>query len=92
MKARPAHIITYHNSHSYGACLQAHASQVVLEKLGFNIRFIRMTELPAPLGLSGSFGDLTKERCSFQIDFIHSSSSLAIKRDECLLWMKLIAI
>lgn len=35
-----AHIITYHNSYSYGACLQAHASQVVLEKLGFGVRFV----------------------------------------------------
>lgn len=35
-----AHIITYHNSYSYGACLQAHASQAVLEKMGFTVRFV----------------------------------------------------
>lgn len=38
--SRQAYIITYHNSYSYGACLQAYASQVVLEKLGFDVRFV----------------------------------------------------
>lgn len=35
-----AHIITYHNSYSYGACLQAYASQAVLEKLGYKVQFV----------------------------------------------------
>lgn len=37
---KTAHIITYHNSYNYGACLQAYASQIVLEKLGFDVRFV----------------------------------------------------
>lgn len=40
MKLKSASIITYHNSCSYGACLQAYASQVSLEKLGFDVRFV----------------------------------------------------
>lgn len=39
-RGNSAHIITYHNSYSYGACLQAYASQVVFEKLGFDVRFV----------------------------------------------------
>ena len=35
-----AHIITYHNSYSYGACLQAYASQKIFENLGFQVRFV----------------------------------------------------
>lgn len=35
-----AHIITYHNSYNYGACLQAYASQMVLEQLDFSVQFI----------------------------------------------------
>lgn len=38
--SRQAYIITYHNSYSYGACLQAYASQAVLEKLGFDACFV----------------------------------------------------
>lgn len=34
------HIITYHNSYSYGACLQAYASQRIFENLGFLVRFV----------------------------------------------------
>lgn len=34
------HIITYHNSYSYGACLQAFASQKIFENLGFQVRFV----------------------------------------------------
>lgn len=37
---RHAHIVTYHNSYSYGACLQAYATQAALEKLGFNVCFV----------------------------------------------------
>lgn len=37
---KQSYIITYHNSYSYGACLQAYASQVALEKLGFDVRFV----------------------------------------------------
>lgn len=40
MTSRSAHIITYHNSYSYGACLQAYASQAALEKLGFDVSFV----------------------------------------------------
>lgn len=38
--SKTAHIVTYHNSYNYGACLQAYASQVVLEKLGFDVQFV----------------------------------------------------
>lgn len=38
--SKSAYIITYHNSYNYGACLQAYASQMVLEELGFNVRFV----------------------------------------------------
>lgn len=37
---RTANIITFHNSYNYGACLQAYASQIVLERLGFDVRFV----------------------------------------------------
>lgn len=36
-------LVTYHNSTSYGACLQAFATQECIKKLGYNVKIINYT-------------------------------------------------
>lgn len=36
-------LVTYHNSTSYGACLQAYATQECIKKLGYDVRIINYT-------------------------------------------------
>lgn len=39
-KTKKANVVTYHNSYSYGACLQAYASLALLCQLGFETSFV----------------------------------------------------